>query len=58
MEVLLLGYFALVQLRFPVAAAWVHQAAVAVVLVRLDSSDVDLTSGAIITALHQRGTVR
>lgn len=50
---LLLGYFALVQSGVE-SSAGVHQTAVAVILVRFDSTNVDLSIGAIITVLHQR----
>lgn len=53
MELLLLGCFALVQSRVN-ASAGIHQAAVAVVLVRFDSADVEFAAGSIITVLHQR----
>lgn len=49
-ELLLLGRFALVQSR--VDSAGIHQAAVAVVLVRFDSADVELSVSAIKTVLH------
>ena len=52
-ELLLFGNFALVQSRLD-SGAEVHQAAVALVLVRFDFADVDLSAGAIITVLHQR----
>lgn len=48
-----LGFVALVQSRLD-SSAGVHQAAVAVVLVRLDSADVEVAAGAIVTLLHQR----
>lgn len=52
-ELLLLGHFALVQCRVG-SSAGVHQTAVAVVLVRFDSTDVEFSIGAIITVLHQK----
>lgn len=56
MELLLLGYFALIQ-AWVESSTGVHQTSVAVVLVRLDSTDVDLPIGAIITVLHHRTAI-
>lgn len=56
MELLLLGCFALVQSRV-VSSAGVHQTAVAVVLMRLYPSNVQLSISAIITVLHQRTVI-
>lgn len=56
MELLLLGLFALVQSRL-VSSAGVHQTAVAVVLMRFYSSNVQLSISAIITVLHQRTVI-
>lgn len=53
MESLLLGYLAVIESRVHPRSR-VHQAAVAVVLVRFDSTDVQLSIGAIITVLHQK----
>lgn len=53
MEVLLLGQFAVVE-SWVDSSAGVHQTAVAAVLVRFDSADVELSIRAIITVLYQR----
>lgn len=54
-ELLLLGYFALVQSRV-CCSARVHQAAVAVVLMRFDSTNIELSTGAIVTTLQPKTT--
>lgn len=51
-----LGCVALVQSRLD-SGAGVRQAAVAVVLVRLDPADVEVADGAIVTVLHQKGDI-
>jgi len=56
-EFLLLGYFALEQSRED-SRAGVHQTAVAVVFMRFDSADIELSISAIITVLPNRRLLR
>lgn len=55
MKFLLLGCFALIQSWID-SSAGVHQAAVAVVLVRFNSTNIELPISAIITVLQRKNT--